>query len=198
MMLARKMQNALDATRAVDWLGPLALRIYLGPIFILAGMNKLSNAQNVASYFEYLGIPAPQVAVYLAGGTEFVGGILLLAGLGVRWIALPLMFTMLVAAVTAHWQNGWHVLPETELMMPWEWRPDLIDEALEKRDRARSLLRQHGNYDWLTAAGPITILKNGIEFAATYFVMLLMLLFSGAGRLVSIDYWLERSLRQPT
>jgi len=161
-------------------------------------MNKLSNTQNVASYFEYLGIPAPQVAVYLAGGTEFVGGILLLAGLGVRWIALPLMFTMLVAAVTAHWQNGWHVLPETELMMPWEWRPDLIDEALEKRDRARSLLRQHGNYDWLTAAGPITILKNGIEFAATYFVMLLMLLFSGAGRLVSIDYWLERSLRQPT
>jgi uncharacterized membrane protein YphA (DoxX/SURF4 family) len=196
LTLANRLQDLLDLTRGIDWLGPLALRIYLGPLFILAGMNKLSNAENVASYFEFLGIPAPQLAVYLAGGTEFVGGILLLAGLAVRWIALPLMFTMLVAAVTAHWENGWHVLPETELMMPWEWRPDLIEEAVEKRDRARSILREHGNYSWLTAAGPITILKNGIEFAATYFVMLLMLLFAGAGRWVSADYWLERGFRE--
>ena len=164
----------------------------------MAGMNKLANAENVASYFEFLGIPAPQVCVYLAGGTEFIGGIMLLAGLGVRWIALPLMFTMVVAAATAHWQNGWHVLPETELMMPWEWRPDLIDEAgTIRKERARSILRQHGNYSWLTSAGRITVLKNGIEFAATYFVMLLTLFFTGAGRWFSLDYWIARRWRQP-
>jgi putative oxidoreductase len=197
LTLANKLQGLLDTTKKVDWLGPLALRVYLGPIFILAGMNKLSNAANVAGYFEFLGIPAPELMVYVAGLTEFVGGIALLAGLAVRWFAIPLMFTMIVAAATAHWENGWHVLPETELTMPWEWRADLIEQAVEKRSRARSILRQHGNYNWLTGAGSITILKNGIEFAATYFVMLLALLFMGAGRWISVDYWLDRSFRQP-
>jgi uncharacterized membrane protein YphA (DoxX/SURF4 family) len=66
---------------------------------------------------------------------------------------------------------------------------------VERRDRARSILREHGNYSYLTGAGPITVLKNGIEFAATYFVMLLALFATGAGRFVSIDYWIHRRFR---
>ncbi len=194
MQLLRQMQNLLNMSKALDWLGPLSLRIFLAPIFILAGMNKLSNVENVASWFDYLGIPAPELMVYLAGTTELFGGILLIVGLGVRWIAAPLMFTMIVAASTAHWENGWHVLPETELTVPWEWRTDLIDEAVERKDKAKSVLRKHGNYDYLTAAGPVTILKNGIEFAATYFIMLLALFFSGAGRIFSLDYWIDRRM----
>jgi len=191
MEFLKRMQGWLDLTRKIDFLGPLALRIYLAPIFILAGMNKLSHAGDLAGYFGSLGIPLPEVMVYVAGGTEFVGGILLLGGLAVRWIAVPLMFTMAVAAGTAHWENGWHALPETELQMPWEWRKDLIEDAIEKRSRARAILREHGNYRWLTAAGPITILKNGIEFAATYFIMLLALFFTGSGKL-GLDYFIRR------
>ena len=52
---------------------------------------------------------------------------------------------------------------------------------------ARNLLRRHGNYEWLTETGSITILKNGIEFAAIYFIMLLPLFFSGGGKL-SVDH----------
>ncbi len=193
MDFLKRMQGWLDQTKAADFLGPLALRLYLAPIFILAGMGKLSNAENVASYFDYLGIPAPELMVYIAGGIEFLGGILLIGGLAIRWIAVPLMFTMVVAAGTAHWENGWHVLPETELQMPWEWRTDLIDDALVKRARARSILGEHGNYDWLTAAGPITILKNGIEWAATYFIMLLALFFTGSGSL-GIDHLIRKRL----
>jgi uncharacterized membrane protein YphA (DoxX/SURF4 family) len=191
MQFLKKVQGWLDATRKIDFLAPAAIRLYLAPVFILAGMNKLSNAENVASYFEYLGIPAPELMVYVAGTTEFVGGILLIAGLAVRWIAVPLMFTMVVAASTAHWENGWHVLPETELTMPWEWRKDLIEGAVERRNMARSLLREHGNYSWLTETGGITILKNGIEWAATYFVLLLPLFFGGAGKL-SVDHLVAR------
>jgi len=194
MQFLRQMQKLLNISKALDWLGPLALRIFLAPIFILAGMNKLSNVDNVASWFEYLGIPAPELMVYLAGTTELVGGILLLVGLGVRWIAVPLMFTMIVAATSAHWENGWHVLPETELTVPWEWRTDLIDDAVVLKDEAKSVLRKHSDYDYLSAAGPITILKNGIEFAATYFIMLLALFFTGAGRFFSFDYWVDRKL----
>ncbi len=193
MEFLKRMQGWMDLTMKVDFLGPLAIRIYLAPIFIMAGWGKLSNAENLVGYFDSLGIPLPELMVYVAGTTEFVGGILLIGGLAVRWIAVPLMFTMIVAAGTAHWENGWHVLPETQLQMPWEWRTDLIDDALEKRSRARSILREHGNYGWLTAAGPITILKNGIEWAATYFIMLLALFFTGSGRL-GLDYLIGKRI----
>ncbi|MGB5540825.1 MAG: DoxX family protein [Gammaproteobacteria bacterium] len=191
------LQDLLDRTRGLDFLAPLALRIYLAPIFIMAGSNKLAHAEHLGPYFASLGIPAPEVMVYVAALTELLGGIALLAGLAVRWFALPLMFTMIVAATTAHWDNGWHALPETELQVPWEWRSDLIEEATIRKERAREILREHGNYEWLTSAGSITILKNGIEFAATYFIMLLALFFTGAGRWFSLDYWIARRWRQP-
>ena len=190
-----RLQNLLDRTRSLDFLGPLALRIYLAPIFIMAGSNKLAHAEHLGPYFASLGIPAPELMVYVAALAELLGGIALLAGLAVRWFALPLMFTMAVAAVTAHWDNGWHALPETELTVPWEWRTDLIEEANIRKGKARELLQEHGNYDWLTETGSITILKNGIEFAATYFVMLLALFFTGAGRFFSLDYWIARKWR---
>jgi len=188
-------QNLLDKTRAVDFLAPLALRLYLAPILIIAGSNKLAHAEYLVPYFESLGIPAPELMVYVAALTELIGGIGLLAGFAVRWVALPLMFTMAVAATTAHWENGWHALPETELTMPWEWRTDLIEEGTIRKEKAREILKEHSNYEWLTEAGNITILKNGIEFAATYFIMLLALFFMGAGNYFSIDYWIARKWR---
>jgi putative oxidoreductase len=194
MTLLIRLQRLLDTTRSFDFMAPLALRIYLAPIFFLAGSNKLAHVQDVAAWFESLAIPAPELMAYLAGATELVGGIALLIGLGVRWIALPLMVIMTVAAATAHWDNGWHVLPEQELTVPWEWRSDLIEEAAQRKSAAREILREHGDYGWLTQTGGVTILKNGIEFAATYFVMLLALFFFGAGRFVSMDYWLRRAL----
>lgn len=186
--------SLLDESRRLDFLAPLALRIYLAPIFILAGWNKLKNAENVAYWFASLGIPMPELMTWLAGATELVGGICLILGLGVRWIAGPLMVTMVVAAATAHWENGWHVLPEQELTVPWEWRGDLISEAQERKSAAISLLKQHGHYGWLTEAGTFTVLKNGIEFAATYFIMLLVLFFIGSGRFISCDYWFKRAV----
>lgn len=182
----------LEKIKLLDFTAPLLIRIYLAPIFILAGWGKLNDLDSTSYYFaEHLGLPLPDLMAFIAGSTEFFGGIAILIGLATRWFSIPLMVTMLVAASTAHWGNGWHALPETTLTVPWEWRMDLIDEAVQRRDAARSLLQEHGNYEWLTAAGNITILKNGIEFAATYFIMLLPLLFFGAGR-VSVDHLLRK------
>jgi uncharacterized membrane protein YphA (DoxX/SURF4 family) len=187
------LQKLLDKTRQADFLAPLLLRIFLAPIFIIAGYGKLTALDNTAYYFgEILGMPAPMLMAFMAGATEFFGGIALLLGLAMRWFALPLMMTMVVAAGTAHWDNGWHALPESTLTVPWEWRTDLIEEANKRKEAARSLLKQHGNYDWLTETGSITILKNGIEFAATYFIMLLALFFMGSGRYVSLDYYIRK------
>ncbi len=193
--LGCKAQSLLDATRAVDFLAPLALRIYLAPIFILAGWGKLGDLDSTAYYFgEYLGLPLPWLMALLSGSVEFFGGIALLIGLATRWFSFPLMITMLVAALTAHWTNGWHALPETTLTVPWEWRMDLIEGAQERKEVAMSILSEHGNIDWLTETGSFTVLKNGIEFAATYFIMLLVLFFNGAGK-ASIDYFISRKLK---
>lgn len=190
-----------------DGLASLGLRLFLAPIFIHAGMGKLQFMADNVSLFERLqanpnvvawfgnsdwglGLPAPDLLAALAGWTEFLGGWLLLFGLFTRLIALPLMFTMIVAAVTAHWDNGWHALPEAKLTVPWEWRMDLIEEGNDRKTRAISILKEHGNYQYLTEAGSFTVLKNGIEFAATYFLMLLVLFFYGGGRYLSLDYWL--------
>jgi uncharacterized membrane protein YphA (DoxX/SURF4 family) len=193
--ILNKAQDLLDKTRSIDFLGPLALRLYLAPIFIIAGSNKLKHAEFLGPYFESLGIPAPELMVYVAALTELLGGIALLVGLAVRWFAIPLMFTMIVAAATAHWENGWHALPETELTVPWEWRMDKIEGAVVRKERAREILQENARMDWIEEHGNITILKNGIEFAATYFIMFLVLFFTGAGRYLSLDYWIARRLR---
>ena len=46
MSLGCKAQSLLNATRAVDFLGPLALRLYLVPIFWMAGTKKLGSMED--------------------------------------------------------------------------------------------------------------------------------------------------------
>ena len=158
-------------------------------------MNKLAAFDGVVQWFgEGLHLPLPWLMAVLAICAEIGGGIALIFGIGLRFMAVPMMFTMIVAAATVHWQNGWHVLPESQLTVPWEWRTDLIEEGQVRKDAANEILEQSGMYDWLTEAGNITVLKNGIEFVATYFCMLVVLFFYGAGRFVSVDYWIDRKL----
>ena len=178
-----RLQNILDRTRCIDFLAPLALRLYLVPIFWMAGSKKLADIDSTAAWFGNpdwgLGLPAPEFMAWAAALTEAGGAILLLLGLATRWISIPLMITMLVAAVTVHWQHGWAAIAEPA-------------EANERLGRAVEILQANGNYEWLSGSGSFVILNNGIEFAATYFIMLLTLFFIGAGKYVSVDYWLAR------
>ena len=185
--------SIFDKLRALDFLAPLLLRLFLAPIMIYAGLSKLGDVSNTALWFEHsLGLPFPTLMVYLAGGAEFFGGIALLIGFAVRWFAIPLMFTMIVAAVTAHWDNGWHQFHEAQQTVPWEWKSDLIEEGNKRKDIVKRVLKEHANYKYLSETGSITILKNGIEVSATYFIMLLALFFMGAGKYFSLDYYLAR------
>ena len=71
-------------------------------------------------------------------------------------------------------------------------RPITYAELHEQVCKLANVLREHGNYSWLREKGSFVILNNGIEFAVTYLVMLLALLFTGGGRFVSADYYLSR------
>ena len=189
--LANKAQSLLNKTRAVDFLGPLALRLYLVPIFWMAGSKKLGDIESTAEWFGNpdwgLGLPFPELMAWMASLTEAGGAIMLFLGIGVRWISIPLMITMIVAAVTVHLQNGWLAIAEGSGFFASEKTAG----AIERLDAAKNILREHGNYDWLTENGSIVILNNGIEFAATYSIMLLVLFFIGPGK-ASIDYFISK------
>jgi len=189
--LGCKAQSLLDATRAVDFLAPLALRLYLVPIFWMAGSKKLADIESTAAWFGNpdwgLGLPFPELMAWMASLTEAGGAIMLFFGIAVRWISIPLMITMIVAAVTVHLQNGWLAIAEGTGFFASERTAG----AVERLDRAKDILRENGNYDWLTENGSIVILNNGIEFAATYSIMLLVLFFVGPGK-ASIDHLVSK------
>jgi putative oxidoreductase len=197
MSLLLRLQNMLDATRAVDWLAPLALRLYLVPIFWMAGTMKLNSFESTVAWFGNpdwgLGLPLPTLMVTLVIAAEAGGAILLLLGLAVRWISVPLMITMVVGAVTVHWPNGWLAISTGGGIFASERTVG----AIERLDRAKGILKEHGNYDWLTEYGNFAVLNNGIEFAATYFIMLLPLFFFGGGKYVSLDYWISKKYSGP-
>lgn len=192
--LINKLYDLIDWFRALDFLGPLALRLYLAPVFWVAGNNKLAHFEDTANWFgnpEWgLGLPQPQLLAGLAVSAEVGGAILLLVGFAVRLITVPLMVTMLVAIFAVHWGNGWQAVYDlqspfaSEHTMSLEAQPAI--EAGERLERAKSILQEHGNYEWLTGRGNFLISKNGIEWAVTYFIMILALFFTGAGKL-SID-----------
>jgi len=187
-----QLYDLLNQTKIADFLGPLALRLYLVPIFWMAGSKKLSDMDSTIAWFgnsEWgLGMPFPELLAWSAVLTETTGAILLLVGLAVRWISIPLMVTMLVAMFSVHWQNGWLAIAEGTGSI---FASDRTMAAVDRLDTAKDILKEHGNYSWLTEHGSVVILNNGIEFAATYFIMLLALFFVGAGRYVSADYWIK-------
>jgi putative oxidoreductase len=187
-----KLYAILNMTRAADFLAPLALRLYLVPIFWMAGSKKLVNMESTIEWFANpdwgLGLPFPDLMAWSAALTEAGGAFLLLLGLAVRWISLPLMITMLVAIFSVHWQNGWLAIAEGPGSL---FANERSVAAIERLDSAKDILQEHGNYSWLTEHGSIVILNNGIEFATTYLIMLLVLFFYGGGRYLSLDYWFK-------
>ena len=79
----------------------LIVRLYWGWEFFLTGKGKLMNLDKTTAFFTELHIPMPKVNAIIAGSTECFGGLLLMIGLCSRLVSLPLMFTMIIAYVTA-------------------------------------------------------------------------------------------------
>ena len=146
LKLANNAQGILEnITSRFDFIAPLLLRLYLAPVFYMAGIQKFEHFDSTVEWFGNpdwgLGLPFPVAS----GGGLFA--------------------------------------------------TDRTIAATERLDRAKSILQEHGNYEWLTEYGSFVVLNNGIEFAATYLVMLIALLYLGGGRFLSCDYWIQRRFR---
>jgi len=92
----------------------LIIRLYWGWQFFLTGKGKLMHLDRTATFFANLHIPMPKLNAVLAGSTECFGGLLLLLGLGSRIITVPLIFTMIIAYLTADFEKVKNILSDPD------------------------------------------------------------------------------------
>ena len=195
-------QKLVSQLQQLDFIPLLLLRLYLTPVMMQAGWTKLQNFDSTLSWFANpdwgLGLPAPALLLSLVILLELGGGLALLFGVFTRLTALGLGMTMLVAMLTVHAKNGWLAIADASSWLAdgTIFRNDAVMAAPEKLAKANQILQQQPDYHWLVSSGKLVVLNNGIEFAATYFVMLVVLVVYGAGRWLSLDYWLGRKVVQ--
>ena len=84
----------------------LVLRLSLGLMFVAHALLKLLvfTLPGTAQFFQSMGLPG--ALAYLVFAAELVGGVLLIAGIGSRWVAAALV-PILLGTIWAHAGNGW-------------------------------------------------------------------------------------------
>lgn len=83
------------------------LRVSLGAMFIAHSLvlkHFMFTLAGTAQFFGSLGLP-PALA-YVTFWAELIGGVLLVAGVASRWVALALI-PILLGATWVHFGNGW-------------------------------------------------------------------------------------------
>ena len=177
----------LNIANQIEGLPLLAMRFLLALGFYYPAMEKWNNMESTIAWFGNedwgLGLPFPEIQAYLAASTEFLGVWMLIFGVGTRIISIPLIFTMIMAIFTVHIDHGWYTIGQSA-MNP---------EIAERIGAAKEILKENGDYSWLTGQGSFVILQNGIETVVTYIIMLATLVTVGPGK-ISVDYFLGEKL----
>ncbi|HEX3356384.1 MAG TPA: DoxX family protein [Tepidisphaeraceae bacterium] len=106
MATKNKIVKAYEVFR--HWAGPIVLSLFLllirivwGYQFFIAGRGKLGDIDKPIGFFRDLGIPMPVANAWLVACVECFGGLMLLAGLLSRPVAIALTINMTVAYLTA-------------------------------------------------------------------------------------------------
>src|SRR5205814_313112 len=88
--------------------GIALLRVVVGGIFVAHGAQKLLvyGIPGLSGFMSQIGVPFPTLSAISVTAAELLGGLALVAGFFTRWAALPIAFSMVVAAVTVHLKAG--------------------------------------------------------------------------------------------
>lgn len=171
---------SLEWMRIFDFIAPLAIRLFLAPMFWVSGVKHLglfsssdfviynpltwvnteAFQQSAAAMSNTVlsGMGAESVLI-LIGTIEIVAAIFLVLGFAVRWVALALMFVVVVLGLMSMGEAGF-------------------------LSTMQQLVMSHGYTD---------MANNMTEVYLVYFVLLLALFFMGAGRWFSLDWYIYRN-----
>ena len=81
---------------------PLLARIMLTLLFFIASYNKLMNVGATAGYFGKIGLPMPDITVWVVIAIEFFGALLILIGWKTRLVALGMAIFTVLTGVFGH------------------------------------------------------------------------------------------------
>lgn len=84
----------------MDKAGQLVARLFLGHIFLLAGISKIGNLEGTMGYMEAMGVPG--LLIYPVILLEIAGGAAIILGFFTRLSALGLAVFTVLAAVLFH------------------------------------------------------------------------------------------------
>ena len=90
---------------------PLILRVALGAVFVWHGYDKIFSIglPGVTGFLGSLGLPFPSLMAYILAYGEFIGGLLLIAGLLTHWVAKFDILVAVVAFFTVHLSKGFSI-----------------------------------------------------------------------------------------
>ena len=97
MQIQKRIKEVLTRLEKSEWVAQLLVRLFVGYFFMETGWGKLHNLDGFAQRFAGWGIPYPYFNASLSAYTEFIGGLLTVAGLGTRLVSIPMIINMLVA-----------------------------------------------------------------------------------------------------
>jgi len=101
-LLKKLLSIKIPSTQAATPWGLFFLRIAVSLMMLSHGIPKFLNySENLHSFKDPLGVTSP-ISLTLAIGAEVFCSIALILGLRARFAAVPLLFTMLVAAILVH------------------------------------------------------------------------------------------------
>jgi len=76
-------------------------RLFLGHIFLLAGVNKIGDGYaGTAGYMDSMGVPGGLLPLVIA--LEIIGGLMVILGFKVKWAAYALAGFSIMAAIIFH------------------------------------------------------------------------------------------------
>ena len=98
--------------------GVTAVRVMAGIILVLAGWGKLTGGiDQFSGGMTQMGVPAAQVLAPLVVAFELVGGLLILAGVGARWLGLIMVAQFLILAFFVQMPSRGFGAARLDLMM---------------------------------------------------------------------------------
>ncbi|ATF10883.1 DoxX family protein [Brevibacillus sp. HB1.2] len=95
--------------------GLLLIRLVIGLTFAGHGAQKLFGwfggygLKGTGGWLESIGVKPGVAMAFVAGFSELIGGLMFAAGVGIWASSILLAFTMLVAILKVHGQNGYWV-----------------------------------------------------------------------------------------
>ena len=84
----------------MDKISQLVARVFLGHIFLLAGLSKVGAYEGTQGYMDAMGVPGMLLPLVIL--LEVAGGLAIIVGWKTRWAAYALAAFSVVAAVIFH------------------------------------------------------------------------------------------------